>query len=49
MGKIVHHDLQKDGTINYYNIRIKEQTYKHIPARLVEATEVQEHDHEAQE
>ena len=48
-GKIVHHDLEKDGTINYYNIQIDENTYSYIPARMVEATKVHEHKHEAEE
>ena len=45
VGKIVHHDLEKDGTINYYNIKIGSQTYRYIPARLVEAVEMKEHGH----
>ncbi len=45
IGKIVHHDLEKDGTINYYNIKIGSQTYRYIPARLVEAVEMKEHGH----
>jgi len=48
VGKIVHHDLEKDGTINYYNLKIGSQMYKHIPARMVEATTVKEHSHKPQ-
>ena len=45
VGKIVHHDLQADGKINYYNIQIGSDVYKSIPSRLVEATNVKEHSH----
>tara|TARA_R110001583_G_scaffold5598_3_gene30035 strand:+ start:344 stop:526 length:183 start_codon:yes stop_codon:yes gene_type:complete len=49
VGKIVHHDLSKNGKITYYNIQINEEVYTHIPARMVEATLAKEHKHEAKE
>ena len=45
VGKIVHHDLEKNGQINYYNIKIGNETYRYIPARMVEAVKMQEHGH----
>ncbi len=45
IGKIVHHDLEPDGTINYYNIQIGSKIYKSIPSRMIEATDVKEHSH----
>ena len=45
IGKIIHHDLESDGTINYYNIKIGSEIYKSIPSRMVEATDVKEHSH----
>ena len=48
-GKIIHHDLEKDGTINYYDLQINETTYRHIPARFVEAVSVKEHHHESRQ
>jgi|TARA_R110000824_G_scaffold65685_6_gene170955 hypothetical protein len=44
-GKIVHHDLSKDGKITYYNIQINEEVYVHIPARMVEAVSEVKHEH----
>ena len=49
IGKIIHHDLEKDGTINYYDLQINETTYRHIPARFVEAVSVKEHHHESRQ
>ena len=46
MGKIVYHDLEKSGKINYYNIEIDKTLYKFIPARLMEAVKEQQHEHE---
>ena len=45
-GKVIHHDLKSDGTITYYNIKINESTYTHIPARMVEAVMTEVHEHE---
>ena len=49
VGKIVHHDLNKDGAITYYDIKMGDTTYAHIPARMVEAVSEALHEHEAQE
>ena len=46
VGKIDHHDLEKNGRINYYNITINGQQYKNIPARMVEAAAKKVHEHE---
>ena len=46
IGKITHHDLEADGTINYYNIKIGTQVFKYIPARLIESTQKKKHEHE---
>ena len=46
VGKIVHHDLEKNGRINYYNMTINGRQYKNIPARMVEAVKMKEHDHD---
>ena len=49
VGKIVHHDLNKDGTITYYDIKMGNTTYAHIPARMVEAVKEMKHEHEERE
>ncbi len=46
IGKIVHHDLEKNGTINYYNIQFKCGTFNHIPARLIESIKEHQHEHD---
>jgi len=49
VGKIVHHDLNKDGAITYYDIKMGDTTYAHIPARMVEAVSEMKHEHEERE
>tara|TARA_Y100000034_G_scaffold134806_1_gene204352 strand:+ start:1019 stop:1231 length:213 start_codon:yes stop_codon:yes gene_type:complete len=44
--KIVYHDLQRDGTINYYNMQIGKETFFDVPASLVESINEQDHEHE---
>ena len=47
--KVVHHDLQKDGTISYYNLQLETEVYTKIPARLVESVDEHVHEHEEKE
>ena len=42
----MHHDLSREGVITYYNIKINENVYTHIPARMVEAVMTEVHEHE---
>ena len=49
MGKIVHHDLERDGTINYYDIKIGNDLFTKVPARMVEAVMTEVHEHEEKE
>jgi len=46
VGKITHHDLRHNGTITYYNIRINENLYRHIPVRFIESVKETHHEHE---
>ena len=49
VGEIMHHDLTAGGKISYYNLRIGGRIFTHIPARLVEAIEEKQHEHEGRE
>ena len=49
VGKIVHHDLERDGTINYYDIKIGNDLFTKVPARMVEAVMTEVHEHEEKE
>lgn len=31
VGEITHHDLMSDGSITYYNVKIDDEIYTHIP------------------
>ena len=42
----MHHDLNAEGKISYYNIMVSERIFTHIPARLVESVKETHHEHE---
>ena len=46
MGKIVHHDLERNGTINYYDIKIGNDLFTKVPACMVESVTEVQHEHE---
>ena len=46
VGKIMHHDLTSNGTINYYNIKINGKVHTHVPARFVESVKETHHEHD---
>ena len=48
-GEVVHHDLKKDGTITYYNLKFGNRIINNVPARLVESVNEIRHEHEEKE
>ena len=40
------HSLQKDGTINHYDIQFGNRLVRNIPAYLIESIHEQKHEHE---
>jgi imidazole glycerol phosphate synthase subunit HisF len=49
IGEVIRHSLKRDGTITQYDIRFGKKVLRGIPVALVEAKQVQEHEHEAHE
>jgi len=48
-GKIIHHNLKKDGTITYYDMDFKGTICRKVPASLVESVSEQQHEHESRD
>jgi|TARA_Y100000310_G_scaffold193263_1_gene193229 phosphoribosylformimino-5-aminoimidazole carboxamide ribonucleotide (ProFAR) isomerase len=46
IGKIIYHDLNRDGVITYYDIKFGNQVCESIPANLIESVNEQQHEHE---
>ena len=45
--EVIHHDLEPNGTINYYKLKIEENVFI-VPAKMVESVLEQQHEHEIQ-
>ena len=41
----MHHDLTRNGTINYYNIEINGKVHTHVPSRFIEEVQGKQHEH----
>ncbi len=46
MGKVVWHSLERDGTINRYDIKFGKKILKNVPSALVESVKEHTHEHE---
>ena len=45
----MHHDLKRDGTISYYNLKLGKRIIKNIPTRMIESINETTHEHEEKE
>ena len=47
--EIIYHDLKSSGKINYYNIKVENRIFTHIPSRLIESIKENKHEHETRD